>query len=218
MMACAERKSGQLRLPLAQPPARVHLAMPLQGLRRIGRRAVNVVVCAELPRQRLLVRAARDCDHLEAHMTRVLEGQVPRPADSQDRDKLSWLATGVAEPAERREIGAEKRRGRDRGESFRDRHQPACFGDQHLGVAAIVLYPGKLLIAAVDEITSPALIAAAATPPRNPTPTRCPMAHPSTPALSMSITPIALCLGTRGHAIGSKPATVAASLWQTPQA
>jgi transposase-like protein len=40
----------------------------------------------------------------------------------------------------------------------------ACFGDQHLGVTAIVLYPGKLLIEAIDKITGPALIAVAAAP------------------------------------------------------
>jgi hypothetical protein len=56
-------------------------------------------------------------------------------------------------------------------------------------------------------------------PPNQPTPTRAPFAHPTTPGPTASITPAISWPGTMGNGtLGNKPSLAIESLWHTPQA
>jgi hypothetical protein len=88
---------------------------------------------------------------------------MSEPADPQYGDQVARLGRGVAKRAECREVGAQERRGIRGGEVIGYRHQPARSGDQHLGIAAIMLHSGELLVAAIYQVAAPALFATPAT-------------------------------------------------------
>ena len=81
-----------------------------QLFRRILRRAVDVDVRAELLRQRLLVRAARDRDGPESHLRRELHAKMAEAADAQHRDQIAGARAAVAQRVECRDAGTQQRR------------------------------------------------------------------------------------------------------------
>jgi hypothetical protein len=93
---------------------------------------------------------------------------MPEPANPQDGDKVTRLGRSVAERAECRETGTQERRGSDSGEFRWDGHKPSRLGNQHLRIAAIVLDARVFLIAAVHEVTTPALLTAPAASTQKP--------------------------------------------------
>src|SRR5258707_11298937 len=135
----------------------------LQSLARINGRAVDVMVRAELSRQFGLVRSAPDSGDLKSHVPCILDAQMPEPADPQYSDQVARLGRGVSKRAECREAGAQEWRGIHGGEVIGYRHQPARSGDQHLGIAAVMLYSRELLVAAIYQVAAPALFATPAT-------------------------------------------------------
>src|SRR5258705_3726854 len=84
-------------------------------------------------------------------------------ADPQYGDQVSRLGRGVAKRGEWREAGVHIGRGIHGGEVVRYRHQPARSGDQPLGIAAVMLHSGELLVAAIYQVAAPALFATPAT-------------------------------------------------------
>jgi hypothetical protein len=83
-------------------------------------------------------------------------------ANAQHCDEIASLRRRVAQRAERRQAGAQQRRGSDRIKIIRHRHETAGFRDHHFGIAAIMLHAGVGLVLATHEITVPARQAMAA--------------------------------------------------------
>ena len=93
--------------------ARMTFAPPSfeQFRRRVLRLAVNVVLRAQFPRQRLLVLPARDADRPETHLRRVLHAEMAEAAEAQHRDHVAGPRVAVAQRVVSRDARAHQRRG-----------------------------------------------------------------------------------------------------------
>src|ERR1700738_5470816 len=83
-------------------------------------------------------------------------------ANAEHCNEVASLRRRVAQRTERRQAGAQQRRGSDRAEIIRHRHQTAGLRDHHFGIAAIMLHAGVGLVLATDEVAVPAREAMAA--------------------------------------------------------
>src|SRR5271169_2759997 len=83
-------------------------------------------------------------------------------ANAEHCDEIASLRRRVAQRTERRQAGAQQRRGSDRAEVIRHRHQTAGLRDHRFGIAAIMLHAGVGLVLAAHEIAVPARQAMAA--------------------------------------------------------
>jgi hypothetical protein len=80
-------------------------------LRHVLRLAVDVAMGAELPGERLLVRASGDGDCMEAHLHRELHAQVPQPADAENTDQIAGAGPAVAQGVVGGDAGTQQRSG-----------------------------------------------------------------------------------------------------------
>ena len=85
--------------------------------------AVDVVVRAELPGERLLVGAARDRDGAEAHLRGELHAEMAEAADAEDGDQVARPRAAVAQRVEGGDAGAQQRRRLGRLSSVGDARQ-----------------------------------------------------------------------------------------------
>jgi hypothetical protein len=89
----------------------------------VFRRAVDVVACAKLLCQRLLVSPSGNGDGAKAHLRCELYGQVAQPADAENRHRLSSAGTAIAQRVERRDAGAHQGAGVRSTDLVRDQRQ-----------------------------------------------------------------------------------------------
>src|SRR6516162_2293347 len=73
----------------------------LQDLALIGGLAVDIMMSAELLRELGLVDTPIDRRYLEAHVARILDGEMTKAADTDDRDQIACLGWRVAQRSER---------------------------------------------------------------------------------------------------------------------
>jgi hypothetical protein len=105
-----------------------------------ARAVADYLVGAEVADEPILVRRARYRDGVEAGRLRVLDSQVPQPADAHDGDALARLWRRPAESRPDGVAGAEDRRRLLEGEPLRQQHRRVGVGEQVLGVAARKLH------------------------------------------------------------------------------
>ena len=104
-------------------------AQLLQFRRRVLRLAVDVVPRSQFPRQRFLVRPARDADGLETHLHRILHAEMTEAAEAQHRDNVAWTRAAVPQRVVSRDARAHQRRGFHGGQILR--HQRQREGGSH---------------------------------------------------------------------------------------
>src|SRR5262249_48381332 len=137
----------------------------LQGRGGVGSAAVDVVVGAELLGPFRRVGATGNRRDLKPPVPGILHTQMTKATHTEHRDKITGPRWRVSQGAERRESGAQQRRGIDRRQVVRDRHKPARLCDHHFGVSAIMMNAGIFLVPTVHEIAMAAEVAIAARTP-----------------------------------------------------
>src|SRR6476469_5013237 len=110
---------------------------------------------AKLFGKRLLVRAARDGDNLEAHFRGELDTEVAQSADAENRDAITGPSDGLAKRVEGRDACAQKRRRIDVGQIVGDARERLCGRNHVFRVAAVVRDARNLAVLAGDEVAAP---------------------------------------------------------------
>src|ERR1700733_1277410 len=128
-----------------------------ERLRRIFRRAVDIVARAELAGELLLVASAVDRDGAEALTRRELDSEMAEAADAVHRDDVAGTCARMTQGVEGRDARAEQRRRLDRIEVIREMRDRRSERDHMRRIAAIAAHSGHL----VHVLASEARIAAA---------------------------------------------------------
>src|SRR5262252_3199266 len=137
---------------------RARAAELLQSLRRSAHRAVDVIVCTQLPNERVLVGATTDGRRAEAHLAGALDAEMAEAADALHGDQIAWSRSRVAQGIVDGHPGAEQW-GRLRARQIVGHRGNRLGGGDHvLGVAAVEAERGDLLEAAQDEVAAAARI------------------------------------------------------------
>src|SRR6516162_7611268 len=111
---------------------------------------------AELLGEFGLVDTPIDRRYLEAHVARVLDGEMTKAADADDRDQIAGLGWCIAQRSERGQPRAQEGGGCHGIKLIRHDHQAARLGDHRFGIAAVVLDARIFLVLAMNEVACPA--------------------------------------------------------------
>src|SRR6185369_8591527 len=87
---------------------------------------------------------------------RVLNGEMPEPADTLHRDQVTGARAGVAQRIEDGDPRAHQRSGLFGGQAFGNMRNRLGGSDDIIGVATVEVCPGDLLVFAKHKIASPA--------------------------------------------------------------
>src|SRR5215469_2154897 len=107
---------------------------------------------AELLGEFSLVGTPADRRYLETHVARILDGEMTKAADADDRDQIACLGWRIAQRSERGQTRAQEGSGRHGIELIRHDHQAARLGDHHFGIPAVMLDARIFLVLAMNEV------------------------------------------------------------------
>ena len=133
-----------------------------QRLARVARGAVDVVVGAELARQRLLLGPASHGHGLEAELDGELHAEVTEAADPEHGHPVTAPRAAAPQRVERRDAGTQQRGGFLGREAVGHRGQTGGAHEHVVRVAPVGRDAGNLHVLAVDQRSSPTLLAVAA--------------------------------------------------------
>src|SRR6202043_3084996 len=129
------------------------------------RLAINVILCAEFFRERLLVFAPGDANSVEAHFRGELNAHVAEAPDSQDGDEVSRSCAAVSQGIKCRDAGAKQRPCLYCGKLVWNHRESPGGGNHVIRVTSVAGQARDLPApAARYEITSAAGVAIAAMP------------------------------------------------------
>lgn len=101
-------------------------------------------VLTELFCERQFIVRDIDRDDLKTHDFRILNRQVPEPADAGDRDPIARAGAGLLDAFIRRDAGADDRCGGLRSQPLRNMRDVVGIGENVLGEAAVTRVAAKL--------------------------------------------------------------------------
>src|SRR5436190_12694097 len=139
-------------------------AKAVEPRRDVLGRAVDEVVRTQFARQRLLIGAASDRHGTEAEFVCELHPEMAEAADTQHRDDVTRHRSAVAERIERRDSGAEQRRGVEGAKLIGDCSECAGRGHDSVGITPVIGDAGDTQVTAVDQPAAPARLATSAMP------------------------------------------------------
>src|SRR5436190_3324883 len=139
-------------------------AKAVEPRRDVLGRAVDEVVRTQFARQRLLIGAASDRHGTEAEFVCELHPEMAEAADTQHRDDVTRHCSAVAERIERRDSGAEQRRGIEGAKLVGDCSECVGRGHHSVGITPVIGDAGNAQVTAVDQPAAPARLATSAMP------------------------------------------------------